>query len=87
MTRKAGVFSTVYETEEEDIEITVEWEGYYERGRLSGPPEDCYPSDGEIDILSVTDTSGKPVLVDQAFEEKLIDKAWDDFHSQEDDHD
>ena len=82
MTYKTGIFTTEYEREEDTIEVTVEWEGYYEPATLGGPWEDCYPSDGEIDIISVTDTSGDTVTVTQEFEEYLIDKAWDEFHEQ-----
>ena len=82
MTYKTGIFTTEYEREEDTIEVTVEWEGHYEPAKLSGPWEDSYEAEGEIDILSVTDTAGKSVMVSQEFEEHLIDMAWDEFHEQ-----
>jgi len=27
--------------------VYFDYEGYYEKGRLYGPPEDCYPSDSD----------------------------------------
>ncbi len=48
--------------EDEDIEIDVTItyeEGYFIPGRLSGPPEDCYPDDGEDpEIISVVMLGG-----------------------------
>lgn len=35
------------------VELTVTGSGYYTPARLYGPPEDCYPSDGELEIESI----------------------------------
>ena len=36
-----------------EVEFNVEYEYSYDRGRVSGPPEDCYPPSEELDILQV----------------------------------
>ena len=79
---RTGTFTTIFEGEEADIEVTVEWEGYFEPAKLSGPMEDCYPESGDMDILSVRDSDGKCVIVPQEFEEYLLDKAWEEYHEQ-----
>lgn len=52
------------DSEESDYEyqtFTLEVSGrsYYQPGRFSGPPEDCYPDEGETEILSVIGPDGK----------------------------
>lgn len=38
----------------EELELEVIGTSYFTPGRLSGPPEDCYPDEGETEILTVT---------------------------------
>lgn len=39
--------------------LTIEGRSYYQPGRLYGPPEDCYPDEGETEIMSVIGPDGK----------------------------
>ena len=39
--------------EEDEIELTIKGSSYFQHGRLSGPPEDCYPDEGETEILEI----------------------------------
>lgn len=39
--------------------VTVEGRSYYTPGRSFGPPENCYPDEGDTEILSVTGPDGK----------------------------
>lgn len=64
--RVKGQDGTLY-TEDEDypedgevitIELDVLGSGYYVAARVSGPWEDCSPSEGDEDIISVTDSKG-----------------------------
>jgi len=43
----------------DDIEVEVSFrEGWFKAGRLSGPPEDCYPDEGEDpEVESITITA------------------------------
>lgn len=45
--------------EYEYFTIKVEGRSYFAPGRLYGPPENCYPDEGETEILSVTGPDGK----------------------------
>jgi len=36
------------------VTVNVEGRSYFTPGYLSGPPEDCYPDEGETEITSVT---------------------------------
>lgn len=38
---------------EEELELEIEGRSYFQRGRTSGPPENCYPDEGETEILAV----------------------------------
>lgn len=44
---------------EEELALEIEGRSYYQEGRLYGPPENCYPSEGETEILSIS-WKGKP---------------------------
>ena len=67
--------------DEEDVEVEVEWEGYYEPARISGPPENCYPEESEMDILEVIriDTRQPVVLTEDQLDE-LTERAWEKLH-------
>ncbi len=41
------------------INLEVEGRSYYERGRSHGLPEDCYPDEGDTEIMSVIGPDGK----------------------------
>lgn len=76
--RGQGSFvATVKDVNGNEHEITVRYGGYSDPGRLSGPPEDCYPPEGEIEI----EFDGIPEGVDfgdlDALHERLADEAWE----------
>ena len=33
-----------------EIAIPVKWRGYFDSGQLYGPPENCYPPEGEMEL-------------------------------------
>lgn len=41
------------------VALQVEGSAYYTPGRLYGPPENCYPDEGEVEITSVIGPDGK----------------------------
>lgn len=43
-------------TEEPEMSLDIQFEGYYQKGKLYGRPEDCYPDEGEDnrEITSLT---------------------------------
>lgn len=44
---------------EEELELEIEGRSYFQAGRSYGPPENCYPDEGETEILSIS-WRGKP---------------------------
>jgi len=53
--RGKGSFNwTIEDKDGKEYILTIEYRGYSDPGRVSGPPEDCYPPEGEIEILSIT---------------------------------
>ncbi len=50
------------------ISLTVEGSDYFRPGKFSGPPENCYPDEGETEIRSVIGPDGKD------WEDKLSDE-------------
>jgi hypothetical protein len=56
------------EYEYQTITLNVEGSSYFQPGKFYGPPENCYPDEGEIEILSVMGPDNKD------WEDKLTDK-------------
>ena len=96
MTKRANVHADIETTVEldgctYDVYVEATAHGYYDPGRTYGPPENCYPPEGEMDILSlkssVMDSDGQeitdPVEIQRvldALPEGLIDDAlWESF--------
>lgn len=48
-----------FEYEYVTLKLDVEGRSYYQPGRLYGPPEDCYPDEGETEITAVIGPDGK----------------------------
>jgi hypothetical protein len=47
----SGEFTFYVEVDDgQETSITVKWRGHSDSGRLSGPPEDCYPPEGEMEL-------------------------------------
>ncbi len=68
--------------DEDDVEVTVEWEGYYEPASgMGGAWENSHPASGEMGIIVVhrvdNGHSYEPTLKQM---ERLIDQAWDEYH-------
>ena len=41
------------------IPLDIEGSAYYQEGRSYGPPENCYPDEGDVEITSVTNASNE----------------------------
>jgi len=75
--------SEVHPDEELDMrEVDIECEcwGYYIPAKLYGPPEDCYPEEGEFEIQSAVapDYPDVPFVLTQSDEDDLAQLADDD---------
>lgn len=80
--------------EENEVNVEVTYDATYQRARVSGPPEDCYPAEGELTITTVTplDPRDVPPLYKSQFEnevenamERLEEEAWENYHSRQED--
>lgn len=58
-----------------DLELDVTYEAWHQRAKVSGPPEDCYPADGELTVIS-TSPEFTPTPQQQAYVE---DCCWEHF--------
>lgn len=75
-----------------EIDLTVEYDAEYQRGRFSGPPEDCYPDESSLDITDVTVPDLSPdctcseeqiieYISSPKLQEMLTDACWEHFMS------
>ena len=60
----------------QEAEVAVTYEAYWDPGKINGPPENCYPPEGELNVLALD----PPLVLDAAQQEYLEDQCWDDFH-------
>ncbi len=81
------------EGNEHEIEITIWFDAYYQAAKISGPPEDCYPEEGELEIVKVeVDGSALPVGVSEADviagvmdDGDMMDRCWDEYFDMRED--
>lgn len=74
---------------ETEVGVTVDYDASYDPGRLSGPPENCYPPDSEMTINSVIpDTPDWPRTIAEEIEavkDRIEEEAWEHYHRHRDD--
>ena len=64
----------------EEVNIEITYTGYSDPGRVSGPPEDCYPPEGEIE-LEIEGLGG--FFISDSEYERLEELAWEHAQSAE----
>ena len=72
-----------------EIDLTIEYDAFYQPARVSGPPEDCYPEESACDITDVTFDLDPDCTVTEEqvvayldtprINEKLYDACWEDY--------
>ena len=86
---ETGDFKTTIEIGDDEYEVRVTWEGYYEPARgMGGPWEYSSPAEGEMNIEKVEFVGDWPEgLSQQEFDalckdenDRLIDLAWENYH-------
>ena len=77
--RTCTVFITAQDGE--DIELSVTYEAYYQSAKLSGPPEECYPADGELNVLSFS--PDMPLSSEQ--QAYIEEQCWEHYMESDDD--
>lgn len=76
------------DSEYHEIPVSITYNATYQRAYVSGPPEDCYPAEGEMEIESMDFTvcEGGPTRADvedalAQHADAIDEKAWEDFHN------
>jgi hypothetical protein len=79
-----------------EIELDVEYKATYTAARIYGPMDDCYPAEGELELIAwpvvsktyFCDLSDVPEITQGMIDEevhsryeRIVDDCWDDFHS------
>lgn len=54
--RRVEVDQTVWVKEDLSLDLTVTVDIEHEKAHTEGPPEECYPSSGEIEVVSIYPT-------------------------------
>ena len=73
--------------EEHEITVRISYDATYQREYISGPPEDCYPAYGEMDLTAVEAigalpdgiTHGMLTVAAVAANDRLEQEAWEDY--------
>ena len=73
---------------EHEIEVRISYDASYQAAYISGPPEDCYPADSEMDLTAVEPVNDLPAGITQemlvveamAADERLTEEAWEHYH-------
>ena len=73
---------------EHEIEVRISYDASYQEAYISGPPEDCYPADSEMDLTDIEPIGTLPECITQemlrvaavAADERLTDEAWEHYH-------
>lgn len=84
-----------FEFEYETITLEVSGSSYFVPGKISGPPEDCYPDEGDTEIESVIGPDGKDWYdrlssseinsIMSALAENVENSDYDDYDGSDDD--
>ena len=78
------------ELSELEIDVRIDYDAYYQPAYVSGPPEDCYPAEGDMELNSIDPVEDLPKGITQemfkgvvdASLDRLTDEAWDHYHVQ-----
>lgn len=71
----------------DDVDVEVSYQdGYFKQAYISGPPEDCYPAEGEMPTVTAVLIDGGAdilALLTDSEVESLEEKCWKDQQSRE----
>lgn len=84
---KTEIYIYTPDGDEHEIPVTVDYDATYQAEYISGPPEDCYPAEGDMTINSIEPVGALPdgvtlaILEEYANLDLLTEEAWDHYHS------
>lgn len=73
--------TTVDGPEDEEIPVSVEYDAIWQPAKLSGPPDQCWPDESSMELTRIVDSDGWEVRLTDNQYDRLVDEAWDDFHT------
>lgn len=73
--------------EEHEIDVRISYDATYQREYISGPPEDCHPAEGSMDLTAVEAVGALPDGITQEMltvaamqaDNRLTQEAWEDY--------
>lgn len=75
--RGSGEFeSTCTTSTGHEFDVLVKWRGYSDPGNASGPPEYCYPPEGEVEFEVIGLPPGE--VPADGEEERIEQECWDE---------
>jgi hypothetical protein len=86
---KTHAYLTDRDGGEHEIPVRVSYDCDYQAAFISGPPEDCYPEAGDMEITDIEALGELPQgftdddlkNLDDAEKSRIEDEAWDHYHS------
>ena len=66
-----------FDIEIHDIPLTIKYTGWEDTGRTSGPPENCYPPEGELDFQVFIGEDDITALIAGDILKKIEDACWE----------
>ena len=78
-----GTFEmTVTDLDGNEVDAEIAYSGYYDPGVCSGPIDNCYPPEGEVEIQSII-VAGKFISVEADEEHRIIEQCYADMECRE----
>lgn len=76
-----------HDGEEHEIEVRISYDATYQAAFITGPPENCYPAEGEMDLTAVEPigalpdgiTHGMLTVASVAANDRLEQEAWEHY--------
>ena len=87
----ASTFDTTTAIGDDDIDIRVEYEAWWQPAKLYGEPENCHEAEGDMELLAVTPLQELPegMTLEQfnahceRLAGRLDEQAWEHFHERD----
>lgn len=77
-----------HDGEEHEITVRISYDATYQAAYISGPPEDCHPAEGSMDLTAVEAIGALPDGITQEMltvaamqaDNRLTQEAWENYH-------
>lgn len=71
--------TTYYLHDLAETELVIHFDAWYQPAKLTGPWEDCYPEDSELDIYEIRtrEDNADVAIIDEEEQERIEQACWD----------